>query len=228
MPRILIVEDNTSYAEEVAGYLSGIGHTVVTVGDAAGLWKNIAGASFDVVILDLGLPDEDGFAVIHRLRRMHPAIGLLVLTARVRTDSRIDGLRLGADYYLTKPIKLAELEASINALCRRLSLNHAPDAEPKWMLNVSNRRLEIGETGKTDLTEKEFSFLYLLSLAPNLLSRDVMLVALGEKIDPDSVRKLDMLVYRLRKKVAKHLGQELPLHTTYGEGYGLSIPFSVG
>lgn len=229
MPRILIVEDNRAYAEEVAGYLAGIGHVVNVVGDAAGLWEIIARADFDVVILDLGLPDEDGFAVIHRLRLIYPTIGLLVLTARVKTGSRVDGLRLGADHYLTKPIRLVELEAFVNALCRRLSLSSAPAiTESKWVLNAASRQLEIGDTAKTRLTEKEFAFLHLLSRTPRSLSRDIVLVALGEENSVESVRRLDMLIYRLRRKVAAGLGQELPLRTTYGEGYSLSTPFIVG
>lgn len=228
MPRILIVEDNLAYADEVAGYLSGNGHAVSVAGDAAGLWKILASAGFDIVLLDLGLPDEDGFTVIHQLRLMHPAIGLVVLTARVRTDSRIDGLRLGADYYLTKPTKLAEIEAVINTLSRRLF--HAPPSavtEPKWVLNAARRQLESGGGGKTDLTEKEFAFLHLLSRTPHSLPRDKVLAALNEKDEGDAGRKLDMLVYRLRKKTASSLGQELPLRTNYGGGYSLAIPFAV-
>lgn len=228
MPRILIVEDNQAYAEEVAGYLTGNGHAVSVAGDAASLWKILASAGFDIVLLDLGLPDEDGFTVIHQLRLIHPAIGLVVLTARVRTDSRIDGLRLGADYYLTKPTKLAEIEAVINTLNRRLS--HAPPSavtEPKWVLNAARRQLESGSGGKTDLTEKEFAFLHLLSRTPHSLPRDRVLAALGEKEAADAGRKLDMLVYRLRKKISTAHGQELPLRTNYGGGYSLAVPFAV-
>ncbi len=228
MPRILIVEDNQAYADEVAGYLSGNGHAVSIVGDAAGLWKILASISFDIVLLDLGLPDEDGFTVIHQLRLMHPAIGLVVLTARVRTDSRIDGLRLGADHYLTKPTRLTEIEAVINTLNRRLS--HAPHpaaAQPEWVLNAARRQLESGNGSKTELTEKEFAFLHLLSRTPHSLPRDTVLAALGEKEGPDAGRKLDMLVYRLRKKISAGLGQELPLRTNYGGGYSLAAPFTI-
>ena len=111
MTQILIVEDNLDYAEEMAEFLSELKHEVHTTNNASDMWSALSQGNVGVVVLDLGLPDEDGFNVIPRMRQLYPQIGLLVLTGRVAFDNRILGLRLGADHYLTKPIKFPELAA---------------------------------------------------------------------------------------------------------------------
>jgi DNA-binding response OmpR family regulator len=179
-----------------------------------------------VVVLDLGLPDEDGFNVIPRMRQLYPEIGLLVLTGRVAFDNRILGLRLGADHYLTKPIKFPELAAHIEALDRRVRPSSEPAPAPsKWTLRVSARQLEL--MGKViDLTEKECNFLHLLTINTRPVPRQVIVAGMGGD-DPDASRRVDMLVYRLRKKARTGLGQDLPLRSAYGEGYSLSAGFTL-
>jgi DNA-binding response OmpR family regulator len=177
------------------------------------------------VVLDLGLPDEDGFNVIPRMRQLYPEIGLLVLTGRVAFDHRILGLRLGADHYLTKPIKFPELAAHIEALDRRVRPADPAPAPSKWTLRVSARQLELG--GKViDLTEKECNFLHLLTINTRPVPRQVIVAGMGGE-DPDASRRVDMLVYRLRKKARSGLGQDLPLRSAYGEGYSLSAGFTL-
>jgi DNA-binding response OmpR family regulator len=226
MTKIIFAEDNRSYAEDVADFLAEAGYTIEIVGNAADLWAALSQSHFDMVLLDLGLPDEDGFHIIPQLRKLYPETGLIVLTARVTTDNRIQGLRLGADSYLTKPIKFPELAAQIEALCRRV--RPKVDVElPSWVLRTAGRQLELKGKGIVALTEKEFDFLHLLAQNKQPVPRKSLLFGLGENFDPEVTGKMDMLVYRLRKKIHTSLGEELPLRSEYGSGYALSVTFQI-
>jgi DNA-binding response OmpR family regulator len=225
MTKIIFVEDNLSYAEDVAEYLTDIGYEVELALNAEALWSVLSTGHVDIILLDLGLPDEDGFNLIPKLRQSHRDTRLIVLTARVTLDMRIHGLRLGADAYLTKPIKFAELAAHIEALCRRIYPNEINTPPSPWGLNIAGRHIELTDKGTIALTEKEFRFLHLLAQNRQPVPRLSLLIAMGEKEDPDTTARIDMLVYRLRKKVKASFGEELPLRSTYGGGYSLSIPF---
>jgi len=229
MTQILIVEDNGDYAGDMAEFLRELDHEVAIATSASEMWAALTRTPTAVVVLDLGLPDEDGFNVIPRMRQLYPGIGLLVLTGRAAFDNRILGLRLGADHYLTKPIKFSELAAHIEALDRRV---RAPEAAPsaaaapsKWTLKVSARQLELSGA-VIDLTEKECNFLHLLTINTRPVPRQVIVAGMGGE-DPDASRRVDMLVYRLRKKARTGLGQDLPLRSAYGEGYSLSAGFNI-
>ena len=226
MTHILIVEDNNEYAGDMAEFLIGLGHGVTRATSAGEMWAALTRNPTSIVVLDLGLPDEDGFNVIPRMRQLYPGIGLLVLTGRVAFDHRIMGLRLGADHYLTKPIKFPELAAHIEALDRRVrSPEQAATAPSKWTLRVSARQLELAGQA-IDLTEKECNFLHLLTINTRPVPRQVIVAGMGGD-EPDAGRRVDMLVYRLRKKARAGLGQDLPLRSAYGEGYSLSASFNI-
>jgi two-component system, OmpR family, response regulator PhoP len=225
MTQILIVEDNLEYAEEMADYLTEMGHGVSITNNAGEMWSALSQGNIGVVVLDLGLPDEDGINVIPRMRQLYPQIGLLVLTGRVNFDSRILGLRLGADHYLTKPIKFPELAAHIEALDRRVGPQEAAPVPSKWTLRLAARQLELHGQAIT-LTEKECNFLHLLTINTRPVPRQVIVAGIGGD-DPDAGRRVDMLVYRLRKKARTGLGQDLPLRSAYGEGYSLSTSFNL-
>lgn len=226
MTQILIVEDNGDYAADMAEFLAELNHDVEIATTAGEMWAALTRTPAAVVVLDLGLPDEDGFNVIPRMRQLYPEIGLLVLTGRVAFDNRILGLRLGADHYLTKPIKFPELAAHIEALDRRVRPQEPAVPPPsKWTLKVSARQLELMGS-VIDLTEKECNFLHLLTINTRPVPRQVIVAGMGGE-DPDASRRVDMLVYRLRKKARSGLGQDLPLRSAYGEGYSLSAGFTL-
>ncbi len=225
MTQILIVEDNGEYAGDMAEFLVELDHEVTIATTAGEMWAALTKTPAAVVVLDLGLPDEDGFNVIPRMRQLYPGIGLLVLTGRVAFDNRILGLRLGADHYLTKPIKFPELAAHIEALDRRVRPQEPAPMPSKWNLRVSARQLEL-MGAVIDLTEKECNFLHLLTINTRPVARQVIVAGMGGD-DPDASRRVDMLVYRLRKKARSGLGQDLPLRSAYGEGYSLSAGFTL-
>jgi two-component system, OmpR family, response regulator len=226
MASIVIVEDNLSYAEDVADYLTENGHEVRISGTAESMWTTLSKGPADVILLDLGLPDDSGFNIIPRLRELYPYTGILVLTARVMLDSRILGLHLGADNYLTKPIKFPELAAHIEALSRRIRTSTREAEQPAWSLYKSERRLQMMGMDAIDLTEKEFKLLHMLALSTQPIPRDSLMIGLGGDQYEDT-KKMDMLVYRLRKKVKAAIGAELPLRSAYGEGYSLSVAINL-
>ncbi|HEY6895871.1 MAG TPA: response regulator transcription factor [Rhodocyclaceae bacterium] len=221
MIKIVIAEDNVSYAEDVVEYLTDIGYTVRAAASAAELWQTLAAEAADVLLLDLGLPDQDGFHLIPQLRQLYPAMGLIVLTARVTFDNRVQGLRLGADTYLTKPIKFPELAAHIEALCRRIAPQPDEAAASPWRLRTTERQIECAGKGVLSLTEKEFGFLHLLAQNRLPVPRASLLIGIGERDDLAAAKRLDMLVYRLRKKIRSAWEIELPLRSSYGGGFAL-------
>lgn len=226
MTQLLIVADNPAYAEELSDYFIELGNFVGIAGSAAEMWSVLGNHGTEVVVLDLGPPGEDGLGIIPRMRADYPQIGLLVLTAHIAFDKRILGLRLGADHYLIKPIKLQELAAHIEAIDRRIHFKPGRPPVLKWILKIQERRLELNH-GAIDLTEKECMFLHVLSLSNRPVSREFLLNSISRNDDIDASRRMDMLVYRLRKKVKNGLGESLPLRTAYGEGYSLSNTFDV-
>jgi DNA-binding response OmpR family regulator len=226
MAQLILVEDNLPYAEDVADYLIEIGHSVKIAGTASAMWSTLAQGHADVIILDLGLPDDCGFNIIPRMRQLYPDIGLLVLTARVMLESRIQGLQLGADNYLTKPIKFPELAAHIEALWRRVHGRDKTAQAQEWRLRSSERQLQMNGSQAIDLTEKEFNFLHLLATSTRPVAREALTLGMAGD-EHDRAKRIDMLVYRLRKKVKTGIGEELPLHSAYGEGYSLSVAFNL-
>jgi DNA-binding response OmpR family regulator len=227
MTSIVVVEDNLSYAEDLAEYLVSVGYDVQIAGSAEAMWAAVAKTPADIILLDLGLPDQDGFQIIPELRRRSPGTGVIVLTARVTLDHRIQGLRLGADAYLTKPIKFPELSAHVEALSRRVLVQDKDSATPAWVLRAQGRQIELKDKGAAALTEREFKFLHLLAQNRQTVPRTALLAGMGETEDQDAAGKIDMLVYRLRKKVRSTLGDELPLLCAYGGGYSLSAAFNL-
>lgn len=227
MLKIIIVEDNHSYAEDVAEFLTVSGYELRVVANAAAMWQALASDCADLILLDLGLPDDDGFTLLPKLRKLYPTTGIIVLTARVSFDSRVQGLRLGADAYLTKPIKFDELAAHIEAVCRRIVPLARPCAPSGWQLLTEGTRIAHHERGDLPLVEREFTFLHILAQNRLPVPREALLAGMGESPSLEAIKKLDMLVYRLRKKIRTAWDLELPLRSAYGGGFVLSVRFDL-
>lgn len=227
MESIIIVEDNPHYAEDVAAFLQEAGYAVRIAPSVADMWAFLTASSATIILLDLGLPDGDGFDVIPKLRQFYPDCGLLVLTARVSLDSRIHGLRLGADAYLTKPMKFPELLANIEAVGRRVIQRTPKSAESPWRLKQIGQHIEHLGKGSLRLNDKEFRFLHLLAQSLSSVPRASLLVGLGEENNIAAAHRLDVLVHRLRKKVRTAWAVELPLKSSYASGFGLTERFEL-
>ena len=154
MTRVALVEDDLDLLEDVAFALRDEGFEVVTCGCGQELDRAMAQTEFDVVVLDIGLPGEDGLSIARRLRASQPELGIVMLTARTVASARVKGMEEGADAYLGKPTDLRELALVIHALVRRLDAGKPPDASALTLVVNDNLLLTPGGAS-LDLTPTE-------------------------------------------------------------------------
>lgn len=213
MARILLLEDDPILREELTCFLAELGHCVLEAGTLAEFDPLMAVA--DVAIVDILLPDGDGFEATARLRAVQPNAGAIILTARSALEDRVHGLCAGADHYLVKPICLEELSAILQALLRRL----APALV--WRLNLREHCLSSPQGHSCALSTMEMILFDLLSRqADQKVSRQTLVTALGYDWMDYDVRRLEKLVSRLRQRWLAETGQTLPLKTLHRYGYG--------
>ena len=196
---VLLVEDDTGIAEPLSRALQREGHEVVVVGDGHTALARAVQEEVDLLVLDLGLPGMDGLDVCRRLRRVRPDVPVLMLTARTDEVDFVVGLDAGADDYVAKPFRLAELLARVRALLRR----SAPDA-----LQVGGVRMDLaGHRVLIDGTEialanKEFELLRVLLARPGqVVSREEILREVWNDPELKSSKTLDMHMSWLRRKI---------------------------
>ncbi|WPZ32738.1 response regulator transcription factor [Thalassobaculum sp. OXR-137] len=220
---VIVVEDEDAIREEVCDYLSRHGFSVRGVADGGGLERMLQDAPADVIVLDLGLPHEDGIEIAKRLRRQRISIGIVVTTARSRVEDRILGYETGADVYLVKPVNYAELAAVIAALKRHRDQRPAADqgpAEMAWQLDLATWRLMTPTGAAMRLTRAEMKVMDLLSRTPGApVMRHLIGRHMGKSDQLRDHRYVDQLVSRLRRKVITELGWEAPIGSAQGEGY---------
>lgn len=217
--RILLAEDNRTLANWLAKALTRGGFAVDCMHDGADTEHVLLTQKYDIVVLDLGLPRIDGLEVLRRLRRRGSNVPVLVLTARGEIDDRINGLNAGADDYLPKPFRLAELEARINALIRRSAGTAAP--------TMAVGALEYDSVGHTfrlggellALRAKEHAVLEaLIRRAGKAVSKASLhehVFSLDAATSPEAV---EIYVHRLRRKLE---GSSVAIVTLRGLGYVL-------
>ncbi len=221
--RILIVEDNPKMADAVRRGLEEHGYAIDVAHNGYDGEEMAATTEYDLLLLDLMLPDRDGIEVCRNLRRRKVATPVIMLTALSATEEKIDGLDAGADDYITKPFEFEELLARVRAILRRgeateSSVLRHDDLE----LNLYTRRMVRGDI-EHDLSNKEFGLLEYLMRNPNrVLSR----TQIGEKVwDMNfeaSSNVIDVYISSLRKKVDRFQDREL-IHTIKGAGYRFGI-----
>src|SRR6058998_385820 len=141
--RVLVVEDDSLLAQGLIRVLARAGHAVDRVETGIHADKALRTASYGLVVLDIGLPDIDGFEVLRRLRLRHSTANVLVLTARDAVEDRVHGLDLGADDYLTKPFSVTEFEARVRALLRRTSLPASAVSVGRLTVDVEAKLIRI-------------------------------------------------------------------------------------
>jgi len=225
--RILVVDDDLRMRDLLVRYLGGEGYEVKAAADAAAMDKLLARERYDLVVLDLMLPGEDGLAVCRRLRAQGAAPAIVMRTAKGDDVDRIVGLEMGADDYLPKPFNPRELLARINAVLRRKAPAGPPGAPAEggtfqfgeFSLNLSTRTLTRG--GKpVQLTTGEFSVLKVLVQHPRQpLSRDkLMELARGREYEVFD-RSIDVQISRLRKIVEDDPSHPKHIQTVWGFGY---------
>ena len=225
--RILVVDDDQRLRDLLVRYLGGEGYEVKAVADAAAMDKQLARERYDLVVLDLMLPGEDGLAICRRLRAQEVAPAIIMLTAKGDDVDRIVGLEMGADDYMPKPFNPRELLARINAVLRRRAPAGPPGAPAaggvfqfgEFSLNLATRTLTRG--GKpVQLTTGEFSVLKVLVQHPRQpLSRDkLMELARGREYEVFD-RSIDVQISRLRKILEQDPSHPKHIQTVWGFGY---------
>ena len=223
-----MVDDDQRLRDLLMRYLSGEGFEVKAVPDAGGMDKQLARERYDLVVLDLMLPGEDGLAICRRLRGQPSAPANVMLTAKGDDVDRIVGLEMGADDYLPKPFNPRELLARINAVLRRrvpAGVPGAPSATTevvpfgRFSLNLSTRTL-TREGKNVPLTTGEFSVLKVLVQHPREpLSRDkLMELARGREYEVFD-RSIDVQISRLRKLIEDDPARPTHIQTVWGFGY---------
>ncbi|MEF9995988.1 MAG: two-component system response regulator OmpR [Burkholderiaceae bacterium] len=227
-PKILVVDDDTRLRDLLRRYLGENGFSVFVAENAAAMNRLWLRERYDVLILDLMMPGEDGLSVLRRLRADKDDTPVIMLTAKGEDVDRIVGLELGADDYLAKPFNPRELLARIHAVLRRRPASDAPGAPTRedatvtfgeFELDLGTRSLRKNGEGVT-LTTGEFAVLKAFARHPRLpLSRDkLMEMARGREYEAFD-RSLDVQVSRLRKLIEPDPSKPRYIQTVWGLGY---------
>lgn len=223
--RVLLVEDDSSTAKSIELMLKSESFIVDSTDlgeDGLEIGKLY---DYDIILLDIMLPDIDGYEVLRRLRDARVETPILILSGLTELDSKIKGLGFGADDYLTKPFDKRELLARIHAIVRR-SKGHAQSVIKTGKLAVNLDARNIEADGKPlHLTGKEYGILELLSLRKGTtLTKEMFLNHLYGGMDEPEVKIIDVFICKLRKKLANATGGQNYIETVWGRGYVLRDP----
>ena len=224
-PHILVVDDDTRLREALRRYLGQHGFLVTLAADAAEARALLAGMAFDLVVLDVMMPGENGLSLCRHLSSSQgPPV--LLLTARSEADDRIGGLEAGADDYLSKPFEPRELVLRLNAILRRTARPRTLTAAApplirlgRYLFDAGREELRAGEE-LIRLTSMESGLLRVLAAEPGVVfSREALVEKAG--VDAANERTIDVQVTRLRRKLEDDPREPRYLQTVWGEGYVL-------
>lgn len=222
--QIAIVDDDLDLLQSTQEYLQAKGYRVWIADSAEAFYKAFAAFPAQTVVLDIGLPSEDGLSVARLLSR-NPDVAILLLSARDTVDDRLAGLAAGADRYLVKPIDLRELCANIDAIHARRYAGPAASIAPTtptaaWRLDARDWRLTAPSGKAMVLTSHEFAVLRCLVAAQGkTVAKRELLQALFRSRVPNADERLNVLLSRLRGKAQRELGSPLPIKTVRLSGY---------
>jgi DNA-binding response OmpR family regulator len=225
--RVAVLEDDKELREKILiPGLQDFGFHVVGSGSAAELYRRMLSSRFDIVVLDIGLPDEDGLSVARHLRGILP-IGIVMLTGNRGRQDHIRALHDGADAFLAKPVDIEVLAVTLHSLGRRLQAPEpAPHEKPvphdghRWRLDTDDWCLMTPGDAVIALSVPERCVLQVLFAAKGAtVPREALIAALSRDVYDFDPHRLEMLIYRLRRKSATQSTQPLPLLTVRGSGY---------
>ena len=215
LPRVLVLEDDVLIRDEILlPGLRALGFQAEGVGTAATLHIRLGQGGFGLVLLDVGLPDSDGFVLLRELRQAYPRLGLIMLTGCGALPDQIRGLTYGADAYLAKPAGVKLIAATLISVARRLKAQTAA----RWRLGESGWQLISPGGRELQLNEAERRILQcLFDAAGRVVSKS----QLADCMDDEhyDFHRLETVIYRLRKKVLAQCGLPLPISAVHGIGY---------
>ncbi|PWR18393.1 response regulator transcription factor CtrA [Zavarzinia aquatilis] len=220
--RVLLIEDDPQISKSIELILGAEGLNVYTTDlgeEGLDLGKLY---DYDIILLDLNLPDMSGFDVLKKLRASRVTTPILILTGIGGLDSKVKGLGFGADDYVTKPFHREELVARIHAIVRR-SKGHSQSqiTTGRMTVNLDAKTVEV-DSKPVHLTGKEYSMLELLSLRKGTtLTKEMFLNHLYGGMDEPELKIIDVFICKLRKKLAQATGGENYIETVWGRGYVL-------
>ncbi len=214
--RVLIVEDDALVGDSVRRALANNGFAVDHVTNAEAARSALQAESFDLAVLDIGLPREDGMQLLRSLRNLGEAIPMLILTARDGLTDRVNALDVGADDYLTKPFQVPELVARCRALIRRAnSVTSSQMTFGGLQLDLPHKEAKVGGEA-LDLTQREWAILEcLIHNAGRIVSKDKLMSSVTDWTDDLTPNAIEVYVSRLRAK----LGQAAHIRAVRGMGY---------
>lgn len=227
---VLLVEDNYRLSEELKIYLSEEGFDVRCADCGEAMDQALKKRPADVLILDLNLPEEDGISIVKRIRTSLPAVRILILTARTMSSDKVMGYESGADVYMTKPARPAELAAAVRNLYGRMTPTSAQD---RWVLNTKMMTLQFNKLPPIALTNMENELLKILALNQGSVhSETIQTLLLDDGLDGEegSARfkfRLEVLISRLRAKLKPHIGEINPIKSVRGKGYQISFELQI-
>jgi len=222
---VLIVEDERQLSHEIEIFLTKQGYQCDVAFSGKSASEKIYVNSYDFVLLDIGLPDYNGFSLLKEAKQTAKESAFIILTARGSTDDKITGLDLGADDYLSKPFSLLELQARMQAILRRKhGLKNNTIEINGFILDIQNRTVSFNNT-PINLTKKEFDILHYMALHKNRVITRVQLTEhiWGDVLEEDyESNYIDVHIKNLRKKLAAYNNADF-IETVRGIGYRLNM-----
>jgi two-component system phosphate regulon response regulator OmpR len=221
-PHLLVVDDDRRIRDLLSRFLTGEGYRISTADSAAAARAKLSGMSFDLMILDVMMPGETGFEFAKSIRTTS-SVPILMLTARDGAESRITGLEIGADDYVSKPFEPRELSLRIASILKRVRPAAAPPAESlrfgEFVFHIARAELRKGDT-MVRLTDREREMLQVLAASPGETVPRLALAGNGGAVNE---RAVDVQVNRLRRKIERDPANPLIVQTVRGIGYRLVV-----
>jgi DNA-binding response OmpR family regulator len=222
--RILVIEDDSAIRQGILDALQFAGYETMQAADGATGLREALRATIDLLLLDLVLPGQNGLDILKATREARPTLPIIILSARGQEHDRVQGLRLGADDYVTKPFSVRELLARIEAVLRRSAERPHEVKEvklPQGVADLERREVRYDDGKRQELSDKEAELLgYLVAHAGRAISRDELLQRVW-RLNPKGLvtRTIDMHIANLRDKLRDTAGTPKLLLTVRGKGY---------
>lgn len=220
---IAIVEDEADLREELEYHFRNSGFQVWSAPSAEAFYRTFSVAPPQAALIDLGLPGEDGLSLVRHLSE-HRNLPMVILSARGSISERIEGLKAGADLYFSKPFNFEELEIALVRLLARGEVKAVSDARfsqnrsQLWKLDVANGELVAPNEQRASLTGREIELLGVLMASNNAVVSKMDVMARLEVADESDWHRINVMVYRLRRKTLAETGLRLPLRAVFGRG----------